>query len=161
MSRGARFLFFNPLPRFYLSSLSLPPSLPSFLSQVTLHVSFSGVSVTVTASGLSVPLAAGVWWVQLTPLVDWCSEGLPFHHQGVTVVGQVDRMIDPGGLVIPGSPTGWVTTKSALGEAVNVSMTVVGRYAECASAGGTALPPATAGLSLEELAVRAGVRAVP
>ncbi len=73
----------------------------------TASFSWDGTSYVVTAGGLSIPLAAGDWWIGLTPILAFGTYGQQFHWQSTPVVGDYSALRNPGGSF--GFGTDWVT----------------------------------------------------
>ncbi len=60
-------------------------------------LSVVGASTLVTASGLSINLAAGNYWIGITPIILFDTYGQEFHQQADAVMGYYSAMRNPGG----------------------------------------------------------------
>lgn len=69
--------------------------------------SWDGTTYTVTVGGLSIPLAAGDWWIGLTPILQYSTYGQQFHWRSTPYVGDYTALRNPGGSF--GFGTNWVT----------------------------------------------------
>lgn len=67
-------------------------------------------------SGILLPLAAGDYWVGLTPVASFGTNGQRFHQESTTTIGDLSAARNPGGGF--GSGTDWAPT-SAFGAAVD------------------------------------------
>jgi len=71
------------------------------------NLSVAGGSTLVTAGGLSINLAAGDWWIGLTPILAFGTYGQEYHQQAAALAGDYTALRNPGGGF--GFGTGWGT----------------------------------------------------
>ena len=96
-------------------SLPLSGDDPTVGTVYAATLSVSGSSTLVTVGGLSIPLAAGDWWIGLTPILLFGSDGQEYHQVVAdAVVGDYSAVRNPGGSF--GFGTAWATY-TALGRA--------------------------------------------
>jgi len=63
----------------------------------TASFSWDGTSYVVAAGALSIPLAAGDYWIGLTPILAFGTYGQQFHQQAAAVAGDYSAVRNPAG----------------------------------------------------------------
>jgi type II secretory pathway pseudopilin PulG len=98
---------------YFAKTGNLPVAADDPTAGATVGVSLTNLGDTweITASGLNVNLPAGEWWIGLTPLTNFASQGQEF-HRAAPIMGVDTAWRNPGGGFALG--TQWQTT-AALG----------------------------------------------
>jgi MYXO-CTERM domain-containing protein len=88
-------------------------------------VTFDGLAL--TASGLNENVAAGAYWIGLTPQADFGTSGQRFLEAGVNVVGDVAAYRNPGGSFGLPAGTGWGPASDISPAFRDVAMQITGK----------------------------------
>ncbi len=81
---------------------------PTAGTEYTASISDDGAATTfITLDGLSISLAAGDYWIGMTPILDFGSYGQEYHMQATAVLGDYSAIRNPGGAM--GYGTDWGT----------------------------------------------------
>lgn len=86
---------------------------PTAGTSVTAAYSVDATGISLTASGLSIDLAAGTYWIGLTPILIFGDVGQEFHQQAASTVGANTQGRNPGGGF--GFGTDWFDAGPAFG----------------------------------------------
>ena len=101
---------------------------PAAGMSVTVDYTSTNDGITVTASGLGINLAAGTYWIGLTPELEFGTSGQEFHQSALGgVVGAETAARNPGGGF--GLGTDWGTASTLFGSAdpFDAAITVTGK----------------------------------
>jgi hypothetical protein len=88
-------------------SLPVPGDDPTAGTVYPASLSVVGASTVVTAGGLSINLAAGNYWIGITPIIAFGVYGQEYHQQADAVIGDYSAVRNPGNGF--GYGTGWGT----------------------------------------------------
>lgn len=123
---------------------------PTAGTQYTASISFSGAAATIQLTGLSLGLPAGSYWIGITPVASFASDGQLGFRQTTNTLGYLDALRNPGGGF--GLGTDWMPV-SVVGAGTDAAFMLEG------TAGGGAIPePSTWVLGVTGMAILAWFR---